>query len=264
MNNQHMFRPFQHTGLCPVIVERQRHWALLLAMFFLSSGNTTNAALPEQFTAVYTVKKAGITVGETRRVLSHENGLYLFESITRPSGIAKLFTNGQVVERSHWQFFQGKPRPQQYTFFNSGGKNKRNVTLDFDWTKNQVTNTVNGDPWRMPLEHGTSDKLLYQLRIMQDLPTTDTSLRYPVADGGKLKYYNIEILGTERIRTPLGIFTTTRLRYTKGRRQTTLWCAEELQYLPVRIEQRKGNDSPVTAVLTKVRGFSYTLPSQTQ
>ena len=218
-------------------------------------GSSHAAPLPEQFTAIYSVKKTGITIGETQRVLSRENGQYLFESITRPVGVAKLFTDGQVVERSLWQFYQGHPRPEQYTFFNSGGKNKRNAQLDFNWEKNQVINIINNKPWSMPLEYGTSDKLLYQLRIMQDLPTSATSLRYPIADGGKLKYYEIEILGKERIKTPLGKFEALRLQHTKGSRKTTMWCAQELGYLPVRIEQRKNDDSPVVAVLTSVKGI---------
>jgi len=218
-------------------------------------GSSHAVPLPEQFSATYGLTKAGITIGETKRVLSRKNGQYLFESITRPTGVAKLFTNGLVVERSHWQFFQGHPRPVQYTFFNSGSKKKRNVQVDFDWEKNQVTNTVNNDPWTMPLEHGATDKLLYQLRLMQDLPTAATSLRYPVADGGKLKYFVIEILGKERIKTPLGKFETLRLRYIKGKRQTTMWCATELGYLPVRIEQRKNDDTPVVATLTSAKGF---------
>jgi hypothetical protein len=162
------------------------------------------------------------------------------------------------VERSLWSFHQNQPRPEQYTFFNSGGKKKRNVQLDFDWQNNQVINTINGEPWSMALENGTQDKLLYQLRIMQDLPTTGTSLRYPVADGGKLKYYEIDIIGKERIRTKLGVFDAFRLRHTKGSRKTTMWCAEQLGYLPVRIEQQKNDDSPVVATLTSVTGITAT------
>ena len=236
-----------------------RKWLCLLALMPLF-GDSLAAPLPETFTALYKVKKAGITIGETRRELSRKNnqgnGQYLFESVTRPNGVAKLFTNGQVVERSHWAFHQNKPRPSHYTFFNSGSKKKRRVNLDFDWDTNQVTNTINNEPWSMPLEHGTSDKLLYQLRIMQDLPAMTSYLRYPVADGGKLKYYIINIVGKERVRTPLGIFDTVRLRHVKGKRTTTLWCARELGYLPVRIEQRKNDESPVVAVLSSVKGIS--------
>jgi Protein of unknown function (DUF3108) len=234
--------------------------SVLAGILLASSSHAT--PLPHRFTATYDVKKAGITVGETKRVLSrvsNQSGTqYQFESITRPAGIARLLTNGQVVERSLWNYHQNKPRPQQYTFFNSGSKKNRNVRLDFDWAKHQVINTINGEPWAMPLEHGTQDKLLYQLRIMQDLPTTKTTLHYPVADGGKLKYYDIKVIGKERIRTKLGIFDTIRLRHTKGSRKTTLWCAEQLGYLPVRIEQQKNNDGPVVATLTSVSGIVST------
>ncbi len=214
------------------------------------------APLPQQFTAVYAVKTSGMTIGETKRVLSHNGEYYQFESITRPKGIARLLTNGQVVERSLWAFFHGQPRPEHYTFFNSGSKKNRNVKLDFDWDKNRVINTIDGKPWSMSLEHGTQDKLLYQLRIMQDLPTNKNTLRYPVADGGKLKYYDIEVVGKERIRTKLGVFDTIRLRRIKGSRKTTLWCARQLSYLPVRIEQQKNDDSPVIATLTSVSGIT--------
>lgn len=223
-------------------------------LLFFSLGHAT--PLPQKFTAVYTVKKSGITIAETKRVLSHTDNQYQFESITRPKGIARMFTDGQVVERSQWNYFQEKPRPERYTFFNSGSKKNRNVQIDFDWEKNQVINTVNGEPWAMPLEYGTQDKLLYQLRIMQDLPTSQPSLRYPVADGGKLKYYEIKIIGKERIRTKLGVFDTIRLQRIKGSRKTTLWCAEQLGYLPVRIEQQKNDDGPVVATLTSVSGIT--------
>ena len=237
--------------------------SLILFCLLWLTGISQAAPLPAQFTAVYALKKTGLIIGETKRTLSRLPGgqdgnsaQFQFESITRPKGIARLFTDGQVVERSVWQFHQNRPRPEQYTFFNSGSKKKRRVRLDFDWQNKQVINTINGEPWSMALEYGTQDKLLYQLRIMQDLPAAGSSLRYPVADGGKLKYYDIEILGKESIRTNLGTFDTVRLRHTKGKRKTTLWCAEQLGYLPVRIEQQKNDDSPVVATLTSVSGIT--------
>ena len=225
-------------------------------MLFVLIPNPVNAELPEQFTAIYNVTKSGMTIGETKRTLSRQGEQYQFESITRPKGIARLLTSGQVVERSLWSYFQNQPRPEHYTFFNSGGKESRNVQLDFDWTTNQVVNTVNGQPWSMALEHGTQDKLLYQLSIMQDLHTSKTSLHYPIADGGKLKYYDIEIVGKERIHIELGTFDAVRLRHIKGRRKTTMWCAEQLGYLPIRIEQQKNDDSPMIATLTSVTGIA--------
>jgi hypothetical protein len=34
-----------------------------------------------------------------------------------------------------------------------------------------------------------------------------------------------------------------------------MWCAQQLGYLPVRIEQQKNDDSPVVATLTSVKGI---------
>ncbi len=230
-----------------------------LLIFLLAANTPVVAGLPDNFTAVYELEKSGVTIGETKRTLRRETDHYVFESVTRPKGIAKLFTSGKVVERSTWRFYQQAPRPLTYTFSNSGSKKNRNVTLAFNWAENTVINTINGEPWNMPLENGTQDKLLYQLRLMVDLPTRKPALRYPVADGGKLKYYDIEIVGKERIRTKLGSFDTIRLHRIKGSRKTTLWCAEQLAYLPVRIEQQKNDDSPVVAVLTSVKGFETRL-----
>ncbi|NOX76728.1 MAG: DUF3108 domain-containing protein [Gammaproteobacteria bacterium] len=229
-------------------------WFSLL-VFLLATNASAAAGLPDNFTAVYELKKSGITIGETKRTLRRETDHYVFESITRPKGIAKLFTSGKVIERSSWRFYQQKPRPLTYTFSNSGSKKNRNVKLAFNWAENTVINSITGKPWNMLLESGTQDKLLYQLRLMLDLPTRKPTLRYPIADGGKLKYYDIEIVGKEQIRTKLGSFDTIRLRRIKGSRTTTLWCAEQLAYLPVRIEQQKNDDSPVVAALTSVKGF---------
>lgn len=212
------------------------------------------------FTAVYTLKKSGFNIGETRRTLTMGNdNRHVFESITRPTGIARLLTGGQVVERSEWRYSQNQRQnqlqPLQYTFINTSRSKERNVHLLFDWQAHSVTNTINGAPWQMPLPDNTQDKLLYQLQLMVDLRREQRALNYPVADGGKLKYYNLETLGEETIRTPLGTFDTVRIRRVHGKRKTTLWCARQLNYLPVRIEQRKGDDSPINAILKSVKGL---------
>lgn len=210
------------------------------------------------FSAVYEVKKGSFTIGETKRTLSLQgDNHYLFESITRPAGFGRLLTSGQVIERSEWRF---RPQdhliqPLTYTYFNSGSEKNRDAHLTFDWQTHTVTNTINGQPWKMPLVDGTQDKLVYQLRVMADLLNGNRQLNYPVADGGKLKTYQLQIVGKETIRTDLGLFETLRIRRVHGKRVTTLWCAKQLSYLPVRIEQRKGNDSPIKAILTSVKGL---------
>jgi hypothetical protein len=214
------------------------------------------ALLPTQFTSVYTLKKGSITVGETTRSLRPlDDGRFVFESVTRPVGIARLLTSGQVVEHSEWRLRQYTIQPLHYSYFNSSSKKNRDERLEFDWTTRTITDTISGEPWQMPLQEGALDKLVYQLQIMLDLARNKTSLHYTIAGSGKLKTYEIEILGTETITTPLGKFETVRVRRVHGKRRTTLWCARRLRYLPVRIEHRKAGESPVTATLKSIRGI---------
>lgn len=208
------------------------------------------------FSAVYTVKMGIITIGETRRELSAtKDGTYLFESITVPKGMAKMLTSGQVIERSQWKPTGDTLVPLAYTYFNSGTKKNRNVRISFDWENRVIVNNINGDLWQMGLEDGTQDKLLYQLSIMKDLAEGETDLKYPVADGGRLKTYHFEWKGVETIKTPAGTFDTVRLRRMHGKTTTTIWCAAKLGFLPVRIQQQKRDEGPSTATLTSVVGL---------
>lgn len=214
-----------------------------------------SAPVPIPFIAEYQVTKGVMSVGSTTRILHDKGeGNFVFESITKPGGIAKLFTRGKVVERSYWRLQESNLVPHEYTYQNSSDQ-KRDVKLIFNWQAFEVTNIINGDPWTMELEENTLDKLLYQLAIMYDLSAGKDSLIYRVADGGTMKTYNVAISGTERLTTELGVFDTVKVVITKNKRTTTLWCAQQLQYLPVRIEQRKKDDGPITANLIELQGI---------
>jgi len=244
--------------LCALCVELRYSVTLPLSVLLaLLPLMAVAAELPNRFTAVYDVKKGPVIIGETRRSLAPDGpNQFVFESVTRPTGVTRLLRSGQVVERSLWTWHGRHLRPLQYTYFSRGGDKPRTLHLKFDWAQRKLTNTVNGDPWQMPLTDDlTVDKLLFQLRLMHDLPGTQRWLRYPVADGGKLKTYNLEILGAETIRIPSGTYKTLRVQRSNGPLQTTFWCAEKLGYLPVRIERRKADGSTINAVLTSVQGF---------
>lgn len=231
--------------------------ATIIIAFCLPTQNLPAKPFPENFSAHYLVNKGAINVAKTHRKLEFKDSRYIFESVTTPRGIAKLFTNGKVVERSIWNYHNERMRPIQYMYQNTGSKSKRDVTLNFDWEKNNVTNIINGDPWKMDLSEGILDKLLYQLAIMADLSDDKNHLLYKIADGGKIKTLDIKVEGTETIKTDLGTFETLKVVRKESNRTTTLWCAQVLNYLPVQIKQIKKDGSEVTAKLYAVEGFDW-------
>lgn len=219
----------------------------------------TKLPIPEKFSAEYVLKSGLFTIGKTRRSLSAlENGVYIFESYTWPAGMLSVFYSGNITERSVWKYQDNRAVPMEYSYTDTSQENKRDVVLTFDWSKNIVTNRINGDPWELDIQKGTQDKLLYQVSIMLDLVTNNkkTSLEYLVADGGKLRTYDAEIQGKENIKTPAGVFDTVRIAREDKKSITTLWCAPSLNYLPVRIEHfKKKPNTRVNAYLTTVDGL---------
>lgn len=227
--------------------------SLATIALFLFAVTATGGTLPERFTAIYIVKKGFMDIGEVKRTLTPQgNGKYLFESVTSTTGMASWVVKGTITERSIWSLVNGMIQPQQYFYERTFGKGKL-VRLDFDWVKNSVTNNVGKNPWTMPLEPGTMDKLVYQIALMRDMAPGKRDYTFKIADGGKLKTYQAVVLGEEITDTPLGKFPSIKITRVGDKRGTTLWCAPKLGYLPVRIEQT--DDDEFTAVLKSVEGI---------
>lgn len=211
--------------------------------------------LPE-FSAHYKVSRGIVTLAKTHRSLKKiDADHYLFESVSRPTGVGKIITEAEVQERSRWILHDNIPRPLEYTYLSDGGESRRDVKLVFDWANKTVTNIVNGDPWTMDLVLETQDKLLYQLKLMLDLIKGKRHLEYLVADGGTLKTYTAHIVGKEIVKTDIGNFDTLKIvrDYPDGRR-TTLWCPPNMYFIPVQIEQSKKDGGLAKALIYKIEG----------
>lgn len=200
--------------------------------------NNAEHRVVKPFSAQYTLKRAGVPVASvTRELKALDNNHYLYQAESKPIGIAAYFVKDMIVERSRWQIVDNQLRPSRYSYERTGGKRERIVKLVFDWQALKVTNTINNDAWKMSIPPGTQDKLLYQLSIMRDLSQGKTTLSYDVADGGKLKKMHFSILKEEPVVTKLGTFKTVAIQRSLNGKVTTIWCAKERHYLPVKIEQ---------------------------
>jgi len=203
------------------------------------------------FEARYRVSAAGFPVGVMERQFERlADGRFRFRSVTRASGLAKLFRRERVEESSEGVATDSDGlRPDRYRYVRSGDKPKT-VEIDFDWTIPRVVNTVNDNSWNLDVPPGTTDRLVYQLLIMRDVAAgIGARLDYPVADGGKLKTYRFEATGSEAVEVPLGRFESVRLerRYDRPDTWATVWVAPALHHLPVRVDHHeKGITTRVT------------------
>lgn len=213
---------------------------LLLLFLALIPAGAALAADLKPFNATYSLSRAGLDLANVSLLLRKEgDDRFVYESETTAVGLAAVFRDDRIVERSDWQAVDHAMRPLAYAYTHEGSKKNRNVTLNFDWQTGSVVNHARGKVWTMDVPTGTLDKFLVRLALMLDLQDGREDLRYDVADGGQLKEYRFLRGGEETIDTPLGRLETVKIASGKFDRKygTTFWCSPQYDYLPVRVER---------------------------
>ncbi|MDT8310810.1 MAG: DUF3108 domain-containing protein [Methylophaga sp.] len=235
-----------------------RHLLAGFLLLLLASGLHAEP-LPD-FYANYQVELNGIQAGELKQTLSTDAaGQRKFVSITQAKGVFAFIKPDVIEETSLWIYHADRIRPMFYRYSREGGNKDKLLTMDFYWDIGEVHIDDREHPWDLDIKNNTLDKLVYQLQLMHDLSDKRNQLTYTIADGGKLKHYEIVRLGEEIIDTPLGKINAvklTRERDADSDRKTTLWCAPELGYLPVKLEHIEKDDSRFTAYLRKLDGIA--------
>ena len=229
-------------------------WLLLLGSFNVAA---SPGQLPQPFSASYSLHSMGTRIATMKRSFaSLESGIYLYYSETNTDGLLALLRKDQIIEKSTWQFTEGQLQPLLYSYLHTGGKKNRNVEINFDWSARKITNSINGSSWQMPIQAYIMDKLLYQLAIMYDLDKGMNKISYAIADGGKIKTYDFELVGKEGVNTPIGDFDALKLVRHKSNtnQKTAIWCAKELGYLPVKVENVEDNGRQTTAIIETLTG----------
>ena len=216
----------------------------------------------ERFVARFVLKTFGTTVGRSEwRMVPIEKQRFLWESRSETAGAGALIRDVYITERSESEIFAQKFRPLVYHYDRYGKNVTRNVQVAFDWESGVAFNTVKGHTWRMSVPPGTLDKLNYLLALMSDLSDGKRSMRYTIADGGRLKIYNLRETGTEILETALGTLKTLKIqRLRQGDNgEATLWCASALGFLPVKLERRDGEGRLVSMYIQSIEGMPPTV-----
>ena len=223
-----------------MLTDTIRKSLLLLTAMLLSS--VLHAAPLPDFEASYQLQRGNLRIGTlVIELKTATDGSYQYKSRSWPVRWASWLFKDKLFETSNGHFIDGQVRPDRYHYLRSGGSRKREAILSFDWDNMTVENNVQDSPWKMDIPQGTLDKLVAQLGMMFALGKDKSEVTFNIADGGKLKEYRFKVLGHETLELPAGTFKTvkiTKLRKNK-KRETYIWCAPELNYLPVRIWQRE-------------------------
>jgi hypothetical protein len=221
-------------------VKGKRNW-LAGAVILLFGAQAGAEALLVPHTAEYRVK-ISVVSGQLKTELRKTDDGYVARHIIRPTGLSKLISSGSMDVTSTFSSANDGVRPVRFESVDTI-RDDPDVDLTFDWASNEVAGMVGGDEVLLKLDGIAHDNVSIQYELMHDLLSGKASNRYTLFDIEKLRIANISDAGTKEIKTKAGTFTVVGIRHQKegSSRVTTLWCAEELGYLPVVIEQhRKG------------------------
>ncbi len=222
----------------------------------------------EPFYAEYKIssKRMGIEVGRLERRLEQEAGnRYRYQASSSAVGLADLLTGDRRNEHSLFVYTAGVLQVLEYSYRRDGNKQQYRQAR-FDWDNARLFLDNNGTQQELELQPGTVDRLSSELVFMQHLQRGRLAPVYHITNGGTVHDYRLEVLQQETsVPTPLGPLQSIQLlrrRTTSGaERKTLIWCAPELNYLPVRIE---GNTDAFVAELIYYRSDTLELkPSRT-
>ncbi|NNF51336.1 MAG: DUF3108 domain-containing protein [Gammaproteobacteria bacterium] len=229
--------------------------AMVEAEADVSTGEVMPRALAE-FEAVYKVR-ASIASGEmSMSFKAMDGGGFLFRTLTSPRGLVRMFARGEIDESSEVVIAGDSIVPLNYTVRDTISKN-HDANIRFDWDSGTVAGVERGEDVSGDLRPGMLNRAALYVAIMRDLKLNRLPEQYVLFDRGQIKAYQLENLGKEYVEVPYGRFEAVKLvrDSDNSRRSMYLWCAPELDYLPIRIELYKDDKRVSRADLRAVTGL---------
>jgi hypothetical protein len=194
------------------------------------------------YSAEYTVKISVLSGRLTTKLRPLADG-YEATHIIEPSGLASVLKSGEINEQSRFTPYSGGVRATWYRSEDSLSSDETRAEVTFDWSTSEISGTVNDEAVRIVLDGIVHDRVAIQYQLMHDLLNGGPDERYVLFDIDEFKTLVVRNIGQRKVSTPAGDYTAVGIQHQaeNSSRVTTLWCVEELGYLPVVIEQhRKG------------------------
>jgi Protein of unknown function (DUF3108) len=231
-----------HPSTDGVLLRRARSlWIAAL----LGLGASAIAAADElkPFDASYEWSWKGMTVAVSSVKLEKSGDTWTYTSRSEPRGLGNLFS-----ERPHTvSVFKLTPagvQPQSYKATDGTSADKRAVDLKYDWSSLRLTGVYEQAKIDLPLTPDVQDDASVQVALMVELLGGRTPDHFSLLSDNKLRVYHYKREGEATVKTPFGdvptIIYSSQADYSP--RITRFWCAPERGYVPMRVEQKKGND----------------------
>ena len=216
---------------------------LVVAALLLAGTGAAGADGLRPYTATYNGIWRGMTVAVSTLKLEQTGDTWTFSSRSEPRGIGKLASGVfPPLQVSVVRVTDQGVLPQ--SFKSTGGDPGKSIELTYDWQAHRVTGTYEGTKVDLPLTPQVQDDGSVQLHLMVELLAGRTPASVQLIDKDGVREYEITSDGEATIKTPLGDAHTVVFKSQKkySPRITRFWCAPDNGFIPLRVQQKRGDD----------------------
>jgi hypothetical protein len=224
---------------------------ILAAFAVFLAVSTAGAADLTPHRAEYRVK-ISVVSGRLNTELRAVDSGYVAKHGIKAVGMSRILTRGTMRVSSEFTTGADGVMPVKFHEVDTI-KDDPEVRLSFDWTTNVASGTVGKEDVNIQLDGVSHDNVSIQYALMHDLLNGQPKETYVLFDVDKMRVAHVRNIGTKQVKTKAGNYEVVGIQHQKegSSRVTTLWCAPELGYLPVIIEQHRKKKLNFRATLTK-------------
>lgn len=220
-----------------------RRVLLLLTLALAAVTSAARAGELKPYRATYAGIWHGMTVAVSTLKLEQTGDTWTFTSRSEPRGIGKVASGVfPPVQVSVVRVTEQGVLPQ--SFKSSGGDAAKSIELHYDWQNHKVTGTYEKTKVDLPLTPQVQDDGSVQLDLMVELLAGRTPRTVQLIDKNAVREYEFTRGAEATISTPMGEVRTVIFKSQKkySPRITSFWCAPERGYIPMKVQQKKGED----------------------
>ncbi len=196
--------------------------------------------------------KISVLSGQLNTELSTTPEGYVATHSIKATGMARMFAGGEITESSAFDRVSTGIRPEKFETNDTLTRDKVRASIQFDWVAGTASGTVNDKDFRSAMDDIAYDRVSIQYELMSDLINGEPAKSYLMLDVDELKLIEVRHVGTRTVKVPAGEYEAIGLQHQSqgSKRVTTMWCVQELGYLPVIIEQHRKGKLTMRAVLS--------------